>query len=76
MADTIRESFLQQKVDELERELCYLRTAIRNAVAELEEDNIDGARETLLGLLGIDISQIICNNVVAINFKGEEYEYY
>ena len=52
MADTMKESLLQQEVDNLQRELSYAYTTMRNAIVEIEENNYDGARATLKDVVG------------------------
>lgn len=39
--------FAKQKVDDLNRTINYLTTGIRNALTDLEDDDIVGAIETL-----------------------------
>ena len=43
---------LRQQVADLERSMVYLRTAARNALADLENDDIDAVRDALKGIAG------------------------
>lgn len=52
MANTIAESFLEQERDEARRELNYAKTAIRNALQEISEGEIEGAISTLQQIVG------------------------
>lgn len=52
MAETMREAMLERERDEARRELSYAHTAMRNALAELADDDTDTAAETLRSIVG------------------------
>lgn len=52
MASTIVEAMLELERDAARREVTYARTAIRNALAELEEGEIEDAMQTLWQIVG------------------------
>jgi hypothetical protein len=49
---SMKEAFLEQERDEARREVVYAKTAMRNAIADLEDGDIDGAIETMRQIVG------------------------
>lgn len=52
MSNGLKEVMLEQERDEALRHLTYATTAIRNALEELAEGDVDGAIETLRQIVG------------------------
>ena len=51
--NTTNTIFLQQELDETNRLLTYCKTAMRNAITEMQEGDIDGAIESLQQIVGV-----------------------
>ena len=49
---SIKEAFLEQRITELERNLSYAMTGMRNAILEIQDGDTDGAIATLRQFVG------------------------
>lgn len=52
MANTLREAMLEQELAEARQMLSYANTAIRNALTDIRDGDVDSAVETLEQIVG------------------------
>lgn len=50
--ETMKEVFLQRRIDELDRAFSMMKAQIRNAISDIEEGDTDEAVETLKQIIG------------------------